>query len=197
MSVATHLYAHFAFGARYLNGLQPTSLLVDDTGSLDTHAQFGMSIGSIVDEDLRFVTNEIPSTTGLNIFYLSGTEANPVLRSATNAGFSVLTAGTGRLAYNSLVGGNWSQVEADDNTYVFMHIFSDNENNINKRVFAIQGQNAYAGLTLAREEARKEIKSLLITGLIPQERVALATIIFQTRKLYGNAVKARTVSLDT
>ena len=197
MSADTHLYAHFSFGARYLNGLQPTSLLVDDTGSLDTHAQFGMSIGSIVDEDLRFVTNEIPSTTGLNIFYLSGTEANPVLRSAQNAGFSVLNTGTGRVAYNSVVGGNWSQVEAGDNTYVFMHIFSDNENNINKRVFAIQGQNAYAGLTLAREEARKEIKSLPITGLIPQERVALATIIFQTRNLYGNAVKARTVSLDT
>jgi len=196
MSADTHLYAHFAFGARYLNGLKPTNLLVDQTGALNTHAQFGMSMGATADEDIRHVTNEILSTAGLLMYYLAGTEAAPTLRSATNAGFSVLTAGTGRLAYNSIVGGNWTQVEADDNTYVFAHIFADNENSINKRVFAIQGQAQYSGLTTARLEAQKEIKNLISTGLVPQERVALATIIFQTRNLYNNAVKARIVSLD-
>jgi hypothetical protein len=186
-----HVYAHFAFGARYLSGLALTDILSEQTGASNTHAQFGVESGAIADEDRYIPTATIASTTGLPIFYLAGTTAAPVLRKLTNAGYSVSTTGTGRLAYNFLTGGNWTIAEVASTNFVLCHVFCINENDIAKRMVAFMGQAQYATVALARAGAESEITTLVSTGIVPKEIKSIGTVIFQTSNAYANAVKAR------
>lgn len=186
-----HSYNHFAYGARYLNGLGLTNILSEENGSLASHAQFGVEEGAITDEDIYLPSPAIASTTGLPIFYLSGTSIAPTLRKITNAGYSVSTTGTGRLAYNFLTGGNWTIAEIGNLNYVLCHVFEINENTSTKRMVAFMGQASYATVALARDGATTEVLNLQTFGILPQEKKSVATIIFQTSNGYANAVKAR------
>jgi len=196
MDCETHRYLHFAFGARYLNGLAPNTISADGSGALNASAQFGIDAGAIADEDIYLSTPAIASTTGLPIAYLAGTSTNPVLRLSTNAGFSVLTTGTGRIAYNQLNGSNYQLTEVPNGNFVLYHIISINENNAGKRVFAFMGSNQYTTIGNARAGALTEITTLRAVGILPQEVKAIATFIYETKDVYTNAVKGiiRTIS---
>jgi len=196
MPADAHNYAHFAFGARYLNGLLPTDVLADQAGNSNTHAQFGIGAGAFADEDLYFSTSPIVSTTGLPIAYLAGTESSPTLRFTTNTGYSILTTGTGRMAFNTVSGGNWVLSESVNSDFVLCHILAINENASTKRIIAFVGQVNYATTTLAREGAPVELRNLKRAGILPQETVQLATFSFQTADAYTNAVNARIISID-
>ena len=196
MSPDTRNYAHFAFGARYLGGMLPTDVVVGASGNLDTSAQFGITNGAIADENIYLATAAVLSTVGLPIFYLAGPEATPYLRGATNPGFSVLTAGTGRIAFNTLVGGVWVIQEVINKDYVFCHVIAINENNGGRRIVAFTGQQQYLTVALAVAGVKNEIKELKTSGVLPQERVEIASFLFQTDSGYGNAVQARLVAID-
>ena len=186
-----HIYNHKALGARYISGLAPNTISADASGNLATSAQFGIDAGEFLDEDISFATPSVDPTTGLPVFYLAGTSITPTLRSATNAGYSVLTTGTGRLAYNFLTGGNWTLAEVSNGAYTLCHVFTLNENAPAKRVIAIMGQAEYATVALARAGAAVEIIRLNLYGVVPKEMKSIATFIFETSNTYGNAVKAR------
>ncbi len=192
MSPETHAYLHFTRGAQYLNGLALNNILKDQSGDVNTHAQFGVDLGFIVDEDLLTSIGAVLSTAGLNIFYLNG--ANGDLRKTTNAGYSVLTTGTGRLAYNQWTGAVWQLTEVTNNDFVLCHVFASNDKD--NPMLAIVGQAKYNTLGQARTGANNEISSLLLT--LPQpEMVPVATLIFQTSDGYSNAVQGRVRSTDT
>jgi hypothetical protein len=193
LSGMTHAYLHFEFGARYTSGLGLNTLSVEASGNLNTSSQFGVDAGAIVDEDLYFPTSTIASTTGLPIYYLAGTSAAPVLRRTTNAGYSVLTAGTGRLAYNFLTGGNWTLTEVTNGDFVLYHIAEINENDISKRVVSFMGQSQYATIAAARTAATSytDLQALIITGLVPQEAKFIATVVYETQSVYSSATKSR------
>ena len=197
MTPPTHAYLHFNFRCRWSNGLAPNTISADGSGDLDAHAQFGMDSGAITDEDLYHSTPTILSTTGLPIYYLSGTYASPTLRGTTNAGFSVLTTGSGRLAYNTVSAGNYILSEVPNLDFVCYHIIAVNENNINRRVISLVGQTSYTSLANARAGAITEIENVRISGIVPQEVKAIATFIFQTGNTYANAVKGRIRTVAT
>lgn len=186
-----HLYNHKAYGARYISGLGPNTISADASGNLATSAQFGVDAGEFVDEDIQFLTPTILATTGLPIFYLAGTGASPTLRKSTNAGFSVLTAGTGRLAYNFLTGGNWTLAEVTNGKFALYHVFAINENTSIRRVISFMGQAQYATVALARTGALTEIINLQQIGVIPEEIKSIATFVYETNNTYTNAVKSR------
>ena len=191
MSPETHSYLHFTQGAKYLSGLALNNIISDDSGNDDVDAQFGVDAGFTTDEDLITVAPSVGSTTGLPIHYLDG--ANGDLRKDTNAGFSVLTTGTGRLAYNEWTGATWQLTEVVNKDFVLCHVFSTND--INTPQIAFVGQNTYATLTQARAGANDEIADLLVS--IPaQELVPVGTVIFQTSNAYLNSVKARIRTTD-
>lgn len=192
-----HAYNHFNLRTRWSNGLAPNTISADASGNLATSAQFGVDSGAIVDEDIYLSFPGVASTVGLTVAYLSGTQAAPTLRTATNAGYSVLTTGTGRLAYNALSGGNYVVSEVGNNSFVLCHVIAINENTPTRRVAAIMGQAQYATISDAREGAQAEILTLKTTGVAPQETKVLATIIFETSNTYGNAVKARIRSVSS
>jgi len=197
MSSVTHTYLHFAFGARYMNGLAPNSIVVDGNGDIDASAQFGVDAGAISDEDIYLAYAGIDSTVGLPIAYLSGTDTNPTLRVTSNAGFSVLTTGTGRMAYNTLSGGNYILSEVSNADFALCHIIAVNENNVSKRLVAFIGQAQYTTLTNARAGAQTEIKNLRVVGILPQEAKAIATFVFETADNFDNGVKSRVRLIST
>lgn len=191
MPTYTHNYLHFTRGAQYISGLEPTNIIADDTGSLDAHAQFGVDAGVCADEDVPFFPVTVASTTGLPIYYLDGTEAAPVVRSTTNVGFSIDTAGTGRMAYNFLTGGNWTVAEVTNGYFALCHVFATNDAVTTRRTMSFMGQDQYSSLAAAREGALVEISNLILGELVSPELVPVATLIFETKNTYPNAVKSR------
>jgi hypothetical protein len=183
----THSLNHFTRGTQFISGLSLTSILVDQTGNLDTHAQFGKGGGSIRDEDLITSSAAILSTVGFPIFYRLGGTGD--WRKQTNAGFSVLNTGTGRLAYNQFTGGAWQQTEVGNAKFVLYHLFATND--LNNPLFSIMGQNEYDTVTNARLGATTEISNLVTGGMPFVEFVPVGTVIFQTSDSYSNSVKAR------
>lgn len=194
---AVHAYLHKHFRTRYAGGYTLTNINADASGNLNTSAQFGVTSGTISDDGLETSSSDILSTTGLLIGYISGTQASPTLRTISNPGYAVSTIGSGRLAYNTIVGGNWVRLEAPNNSFVLCHVFAINENSVNKRVVAVMGQKYYNTISDARAGAQNELLTLQTTGVSPSEIKSLYTIIFETADNNNNAVKARIRSVST
>lgn len=193
MSPQTHSYNHFSRGAQYLYGLALTDIVSSGDGSLDTHAQFGVALGGMVDEDLVTASTAITSTTGLPIYYLDGASGN--LRETANAGFAVLddvTAGvgvTGRLVYNEWTGATWQLTTVTDGYSVLGHVYILNSDNDNKKIITIIGQEEYADANTASQNITTELANLRV-ALPVYEIVPIGTIIFTTDSTYTNSVKA-------
>lgn len=185
-----HAHLHFTEGTKYLSGCQLGDLQIDQSGALDSHAQFSLTTGQIQDEDLLLSLIGVLSTTGLPIFYLDG--ASEYLRRQFNSGFSVLTTGTGRLAWNEWTGSAWQLTEVNNNKYVNYFVFAYNDGTYTYCSFV--GQTEYNSKKDAEEAATTEAFTI-IKGAFPiQEAIGAAVVTFQTSDSYGNAVKARVVA---
>lgn len=194
----SHYQQHLKQGAYWVSGLTLGNILADQDGSLDTHAQFSVSSGTIGDEDMRFTTPALSVGGNIPILYLSGAG---LLRDALQSGFAVLTdttagvGATGRLVYNLLTGSTWSLATVTDNRFVLCHILSVGTETAANRVYALVGQNMYTSLADARAGATTEIESIK-TVINLQEIRPVATLIYQTKDTYTNQVKARIRTTD-
>lgn len=188
----THLQLHKALRTRYDgSGLGLNSFIIGD-GSLDSHAQFIVGAGKIHDEDLD---HNIPeSTNTIPILYSLGSPTT--IRTITNTGFAVTTAGTGRLAYNKA--SDNSLAEVTEGYYVAYHTFGMSGSDINSgQLFSIMGRYQYATLELAVEGAKAEIALIRVSYLLSNEMKDLGSEIFHTSDSYINAVKAKIVDVAT
>jgi len=197
MSPDTHYYLHQSQGAQWISGSAMTDIDVDASGNDNTSAQFGVSLGVMFDEDISFSQAAVASTVGLPIYYLSGSDSSPNLRRIDNAGYSVSTTGTGRLAYNQNNGGTFQLTEVGSNNYVLCHVFSGNSIDSSERYLAVMGQEEYSTVGDARLGAQDELFNIVFNQGLIAELAPLATLIFQTSTSYSNAVKARIRSTDT
>jgi len=192
MDSHTHARLHQHDGTVFISGLALNSLDPDQSGALNAHARFGVEAGYIRDEDLLVSELAIASAIGLPVYYKNGAAGLP--RTQTNAGFSVLTTGTGRLAWNEFTGAVWQISEVPDTEYVLCHVLSTNDPG--RQAVAYMGIDTYTSAADARVGAETEISTLLISGMPFQEFIPIASVIFQTDDTYGNAVKARVVRTD-
>jgi hypothetical protein len=192
MDSATHVYLHLTQGTQYVSGSALGDILVDQDGSLATHAQFSCAVGVIRDEDLTTSLSAIASTTGLPVYYKNGASGD--WRRTINAGFSILTTGTGRMAWNEFTGGAWQQTEVGNNNFALTHVYSTNDSTY--PYIAIMGQAEYNTVIQARSGAANEINTLILSGLPFAEFVPIASVIYQTSTGYTNAVKSRIRSTD-
>jgi hypothetical protein len=192
MSPDTHAYHHFIDGLRYANGLGLNTLSVDGTG-VTADAQFGVDAGLVADEDLPSSIASIASTTGLPIYYMTGSGGD--WNKHIESGFSVRTydgtSGT-RLAWNEWTGSAWQLSEVGSNLYVLCHVFATTEKDT--QMIAVMGQNSYANKPQAQAGSLVEIQTLVLGGLPLPEFRPIATLIFQTNLGYANAVNAKVVS---
>jgi len=194
MSPTTHAYNHFTRGSQFLSGYGLGDFVVDGNGNSDSNAQFSVEGGMMTDEDLPTMSSSITSTTGIPVYYLSGSGA--YLRRNFTSGFSVMNdAISGRLYFNENVGGVWQLSTVTNGNYVLYHIFGINGYDGKDKVIAIMGQNQYSSSTDAREGATLEINDI-VTGIAIQEIIPIGTIIYQTRDNYTNSVKARIISTE-
>jgi len=195
MSGGTHGYLHDTIGFALESGGGLSSIVVDDTGDLDAHAQFGNDATVAYDEDAEFSHSARGSTATIPVYYRSGADASDIWRVDETASFGVLTTGTGRAAWNELTGGNWQQTEVTNNQFVLAHVAVTNDTD---RPFVVfQGQSDYSTLINARDGAVTEINSLITNGLPSPEWRFVGTIIYQTSNGYGNTVKSRIRSTDS
>lgn len=184
MSGDQHVLHHETIGMAYDIGLALGNILPDESGGLDSHAQFSNTSGQVFDEDIEFDILAVASTTGLEIFYM---DAAGTWTWTTNAGFSVTDDGVGtRLAYNQIGVG---LTEVSNNSFVLYHVFATNiESN---ELIAIVGQEEYSNISAAQRGAETEILNIVLGDLVTEEMLPIATVILQTSDSYGNAVKAR------
>lgn len=190
----THSWMHFSFGARYRTGMALNSFSVDGNGSSNTHAQFGLEVGGLSDEDLYHTLSAVGSTVGIPILYKLG--ASGTWRSEIQSGFSVLKdAVSGRIYYNQYTGGAWQLTAVSSGNYVLMHVIATN-NSLSKYM-VMMGENEYATKKLAREGAVTEINQIRTANLPGPEYIFIATVIYRTDDGYSNDVKSIIVSTDT
>lgn len=178
-----NLHLYLTQGATHVSGLDLGSFVPDGDGSSDTHAQFAITSGVIRNSDIQITTNAIGSTTGLEIWFLDGTD----WRWTTNTGFSVLTTGSGRLAYNDNNTG--TQIEVGNNKFVLCHVFAGDTSDSNP--IAVQGQAEYDSLVEAAFYAPTEIRILQLSNFPGKGLKMIGSAIFQTSDSYTNSVKGR------
>ncbi len=192
MSWATHEYNHLSRGAQYISGYELYDMDVDGSGSNDSSAQYAVNAGWYKDEDLDHFEDGLAIGVIKKVLYLEGLETAVTAR-AQNNNFGVLNAPNGRLYYNQNNGGTWQLAEVPENDFCLYHVFGFNGQTVN--TVSIMGQNVYPTKNSAQSGALEEIKFLSF-GLDLPEMIPVATIIYQTRNSYSNAVKARIVSTD-
>jgi hypothetical protein len=188
MDSHTHLRLHQRDGTSFVNGCAINGILTDQTGNLDVDAQFGLDAGKIRDEDILLDQSAIASNVGLEVFYKEG--ATGLWRSQVNAGFSVLTAGSGRLAWNEWTGVTWQNSEVPDTEFVMCHVFEINDPG--RFAIAVMGRETFTTLALAEAAAEDELVTIVLQGMPFQEFLPIATIFFESDSGYLNAVQART-----
>ena len=190
----THANLHHTVGARISSGGALGNIIADGDGSSASHAQFSNETTTLWDEDLRFSLTARTSTSNIALYYRTGLDASNLWRVNESSSYGVITAGTGRAAYNLLSGGTWSQEEVVNGDFVLAHVFSYND--LTRKFGIIQGQDTYANRGAARDGVLTEINTLILEGLPTAEWKFLGSIIFQTRNTYSNAVKSRIISTE-
>lgn len=202
MDGATHQHLHLSIGAQYRTGLGLYNFQADQTGNLDSHAQFACQNGIIADEDLTItitdgLLQELAPIANVPVFYRIGSTSSPWYKKQAN-GFPLIMPGqvshypTGiRPCYNYSVDGNWQVAEVPNNQFMLIHILATND--INHPIIAVLG-NTYNTKSAARDAIQSEIGAL--TNLPVLEFVKLGSIIYECADSYSNAVKSRIVTID-
>ena len=200
MDSATHVYNHSTFGTRYQNGLGLTNIVADGSGDVAASIQFGVTGGIIWDEDIRHViANGAPqplaSPAQIPVFYRTG--AAGLWRRIAATTFPATTTGTGRIAVNTFAGGTWQLTEVTSGNFALMHYFATGDSV--HPIIGLMGQAQYANLNAAQSGAQTEINTLEIGALetLSPEYIPIATVIFETRNGYTNALKSRIRSTAT
>ena len=195
MPPSVHSYLHNVMQTQYIDGLTIGGITADGNGSLDSHAQFTMTTGTIYDEDIpHTIAAKTNLTDTFHVIYKDGAAGN--WRQGAASSFPVLTTGTGRAAYNQWTGTTWQLTEVSNNDFVLAHVAALGNDGGPADFVVIMGENAYSTLNVARTGATTELADLNTTGIPSTEWVFVATIILQTSNTYVNTVKSAIVSTE-
>ncbi len=190
----THIQQHLDGGTVVRGGLGLTDFSVDGNGSLDAHAEFTASAGSILDEDL---TSTISESTSIPVIYKSG--AGGLWQTDSTLSTPIVLTG-GSPAWNEFTGGAWQLTAVSNNKFFLAHIFATPVKHVgstaNGGYIAIMGQAQYTTKTAARDGANQEISDLITAGLPMAEFAPVGTVIYKANSGYANAHKAAVVSTD-
>lgn len=187
-----HIINHFTVGAKYGSGLGLNNIIINGDGSLASHIQFGIDSGIMYDEDIEHSIPSTISTSGVSRILYHDASGN--IRFGTNSGYSILTTGTGRVAYNP---SGSSLVEASDGNYVWYHIFTSGNITPNLCSISIPGNDQYTTKQLAYSGLTSDITTVMSLSLPNIEFVPLASMLVQTSSSYTNIVKSRFVDANT
>jgi len=197
MDSATHSYLHTTRGSQ-LNSGGAISASLNGDGSLDSHAQIGLSNMVFSDEDIRININHsaapslphqqiLENPAELPIYYRSG--ASGLWKEVVPTAFPI-KFGTTRAQYNEFTGTTWQLTDASaDDKYLVSFVFATN--NFIDPVIVILGQNQYDDLATAKAEGKWDSINF---GTMPfQEFKLLYRLIYKTSSTLTNTVKSTIV----
>ena len=188
----THALLHSTQGTKFQSGCALNTITTEQAGSANSHAQFGVDTGSIVDEDLWHSLAAVLSTTGLPIYYKLGAAGD--WRRTTNAGYSFAVGGTPLPQWNEWTGATWQLTEVTNNRYLLVHVFATNDPT--NEYIAVPGQAEYLSKNAAQTGANVEVANLVTAGMPFQEFIPVGSVIFQGSTAYTNTPQARIRETD-
>jgi len=197
MDGSTHNLIHWRDGLTWLGGLTVVDMSVDGSG-VDVDAEAGVSAGMVSDEDLAFHIDAIASTTGFPVFYMLGSESDPLWYRTVNAKFFCRTVddtSSTLMAYNHNNSGTWELADAGARDFNLYHLFATTDPD--QPIISIMGQSQYDTKNAARDGAEVEMINLTVNRSLAPEMLPIATIIMQTKSSYTNDVNARAISTDS
>lgn len=198
MDWATHYYLHKVNGTQHTpGGFAAGNYTTSGDGSLNSHAQFSLTGGTIFDQDNEFIIshNTNPTAEGqqhlepflkTRVLYRSGNgwkttaTQNYAFRSVTNIP-----------QYSSLNAGSWSDAQIDNNKYFVSYVVATN--NILCPILALEGQTQYNNLNNAKDTA--SFSTLDLAGLPADEWVALYRVIYHYNTSFTNDVDVSIVDV--
>jgi hypothetical protein len=196
MDPATHYYLHRTNGTQLGGGLSISNYNLSGNGSNDSHAKFGISDGSIFDEDIEItITNSATPTADFEQ-KLSTVLNAPVFYKSTSEWYSdtateyVFKQGT-YPKYNLNTSGTWSTPDTPTGKFAAYWIVATN--NKNAPVISIMGQRNDDNIVQAR--SNNTWQDLELTGLPVVEMRPLYRVIFEADTAFTNAVNARLVDI--
>lgn len=177
-----HWWQHRTLGSLRVRGLFPENLQVDQDGSVDAHATFGISGGSLFHDDVFLESGGMAAPATLPVFFEAG---SGVVRYGINPGFAIW-AQPGRACYNA----QGQLLAADSGNHVVYMIFRTNC--LLHPFISVPGQRQYVTLGEARRRLEEEI--LQARERMPHSNMLLVgALIYQTSDAYLNSVKSRIV----
>jgi hypothetical protein len=202
MDARTQQWIHYTFGAQYISGLSIGNYVLGGNGSSNSHATFGISNGTLYQEDIQI---DITDTTDVNLPF--GQELNPIAQIPIyyhegNTGQWVksipndyaLTYGANGPKYNLLSGGSWTVENVHNGSqtrYFAVWILATNQ--IDNPIISILGQRVDSTLNAA--ENNNNWSDINLTNLPLNEVQILYRLIFAGDADYTNTPKARLMSI--
>ena len=194
MSPYTHRYLHYSVGTSYVSGLTPATFS-GGTGGADADAEFIVSSGYIMDEDMKhLVAAKTLISTALQVVYLVGNPgvwtsvATPYLTP-----YGAYCSDGVQLYYNKLTGSTWSLATVISGRYVLGHLAATNGGTL----IAFVGQNTYNNVSDARQAASDELSSMYLVGLPLAEWTFIATFIYRCSTGAANTMKGYVASISS
>ena len=204
----THEYLQKTRGAVMASGFIALDYNISGDGSLDSHAQVGLSDdGIFYNEDYKIEV--VHTTTPSNLFeqelkiagkfpilYRNGSGGQWTRTTATS--FPVKFTSGQRIEYNLNSSGTWSSAQITSGNYAVYFLIATSD--IDEPVIAIQGQGDYATLSAAKDTTYDDIDFGNVDATnIPKfprhETRILYKLVFQSDNSYTNTPKAKLVDI--
>jgi len=194
MDSATHKRFHNIGGAKLQSGFTAGNYNLSGDGSVNTHAQLGISDGIFWDDDLQYTIinntpQQISTVLQLPMLYLDSASANLRKDSATDY---PIKQGTATIQYNLNTGGTWSTTDVTDGYFVAVHVFVHAD--ISEPLLGLLGQAQSPNLSAAIED-NKLGNVIYPVGVSTNDCVYLYTLVFQADSNFTNTPKARLAAI--
>jgi len=197
MDWATHLYAHKNFGTQYTSGFTATYTL-----NSHTSANFGLTNGTISDEDLElyisqgvsgnYLTQQLNYPGYIPVYYRAGNNGVGSWRKDSATVFPYKKFAGNGVNYNLLSGSNWVQQAVTNNYYVAYFIYATDT--INEPIISVQGQRQ--DINLSNSQENNLPNNLILSDFPVAEAKLLYRIILETKTAYtGNVYLSRIVDV--
>ena len=185
-NLSLHEYAHTTFGTQALTGFAISGYTLNT--STDAGVTYAIASGTVVDEDIRILTDAVADGGPYVILERSGASGDWTYSSANTLPF---IKGTTYPVYNKITTGSWGRTElsgAGSGEWCNYWVFATTHVDSTKRVFIVMSQNVYTSLSAAQAEG----VITLDWGTIPFTEIApLYRITLHARSSYGGTAKCR------
>ncbi len=177
-----HDVLHKTMNSMRESGLEFSDITADGDGSLDSHAQFGISAGSCFHGDMRRESLGVAAPADLPVFYFIAGDLPRIHETSVNS-----LVVDGLLCYNQ----NGAAVPATDGWFVMVHVFFTNC--LYHPFIAVMGQAQYERVSTASYMVNSEV-TLVRDKLPHQNLLHVGTLILQTSAAFSNSAHSRIVT---